>query len=79
MPVAPAEAERLFQRALEQARCNGFRPLELRIALRLGRLWKSQGRFDDARERVAQASQGFTGGHLSGDWREAQAFLDACT
>ncbi len=75
----PAEAERLFQTALEQARRHQTRSLELRAALSLGRLWKSQGRTEEARELVAQASQGFTGGHLSGDLREAQAFLDSCS
>jgi tetratricopeptide (TPR) repeat protein len=73
----PAEAERLFQVALEQARSHGSRFLELRAALSLGRLWKSQGRTQDARALVAQAQQGFTG--ESPDLREARAFLEACS
>jgi hypothetical protein len=45
--------------------------------LSLGRLWKSQGRTQDARELVAQTCQGFTG--TSRDLREAGAFLDSCS
>jgi TOMM system kinase/cyclase fusion protein len=71
----PAEAERLFQRALELARHHGSRFLELRAALSLGRLWKSQGRTQAARELVDQARQGFMG--TSRDLREAGAFLDS--
>lgn len=71
----PAEAERLFQRALELARHHGSRFLELRAALSLGRLWKGQGRTQDARELVDQARQGFMG--TSRDLREAGAFLDS--
>ncbi|MBW8876702.1 MAG: AAA family ATPase [Acidobacteria bacterium] len=73
----PAEAERLFQAALEQARRSGSRALALRAALSLGRLWQSQGRTQAARELVAQARQGFTGELESGDLREAREFLDS--
>ncbi|HEX4962021.1 MAG TPA: AAA family ATPase [Thermoanaerobaculia bacterium] len=75
----PAEAERRFQAALEQARRNGSRLLELRAALSLARLWKSQGRTQDARELVAQARQGFSGELESHDLLEARAFLAACS
>ncbi|HEX3556516.1 MAG TPA: protein kinase [Thermoanaerobaculia bacterium] len=76
-----AEAERLFQRALEQARCNGSKALVLRSALGLGKLWQAQGRTEAARELVAQARQGFTGVLESHDLdlREARAFLDSCS
>ncbi|MFY9821882.1 MAG: AAA family ATPase [Thermoanaerobaculia bacterium] len=70
----PAEAERLFQAALELARSHGSRLLELRAALSLGRLWKSQGRTNAARDLVAQAREGFTG--ESRDLREAREFLE---
>ncbi len=75
----PAEAERRFQAALELARRHGSRLLELRAALSLGRLWKNQGRTQDAHELVAQARQSFTEGSESGDLREARAFLDSCS
>jgi TOMM system kinase/cyclase fusion protein len=73
----PAEAERRFQAALEQARRNGSRSLELRAALSLGRFWKSLGRTREARELVAPAYQG-VGGIESRDLREAKAFLESC-
>jgi len=74
-----AEAEGRFQTALELARCHGSRAMELRVALSLGRLWQSQGRTQAARDLVAQARQGFTGGLASGDLREAGEFLDSCS
>ncbi|MFY9821880.1 MAG: AAA family ATPase [Thermoanaerobaculia bacterium] len=70
----PAEAERLFQAAREQAQRSGSKLLELRAALSLGRLWKSQGRTNAARDLVAMAREGFTG--ESRDLQEAQAFLE---
>jgi tetratricopeptide (TPR) repeat protein len=75
----PAEAERRFQTALEQARRTGSKALELRAALSLGRLWKSLGRTEAARELVAQARQGFTGELEIVALREAQAFLESCS
>jgi len=75
----PAEAERLFQKALELARCKGSRSMELRAALSLGKLWQSQGRTQAARELVAQARQGFTGEFESRDLAEARVFLGACS
>ncbi|MFY9821879.1 MAG: protein kinase [Thermoanaerobaculia bacterium] len=71
----PAEAERLFQAALELTRSHGSRLLELRAALSLGRLWKSQGRTNAARELVTQACEGFTGELGSRDLQEAREFL----
>ena len=73
-----AAAERRFQTALELARRHGSRPLALRAALSLGKLWHSQGRTREARALVAQARQGFTGG-TGRDLRAARAFLEACS
>jgi len=73
----PAEAERLFQMALEEARRKGSRLLELHAALSLGRFWKSQGRIQPVRELLAQAQQGFTGD--SPDLREARTLLESCS
>ncbi len=75
----PPQAERLFQAALELARRQGARLLELRAALSLGRLWHRQGRIEAARELVAQARQGFTGELASRDLQEARVFLDSCS
>jgi hypothetical protein len=73
----PAQAERRFKKALKLARHHGSKFLELRAALSLGRLWKSQGKEQVARGLVAQTCQGFTG--TSRDLREARVFLDSCS
>ncbi|HSS77354.1 MAG TPA: AAA family ATPase [Thermoanaerobaculia bacterium] len=73
----PAKAEQLFQTALELNRRDGSKALELRAALSLGKLWKSQGRTPGARALVAQARQGFSG--ESPDLGEARAFLESCS
>ena len=70
-----AQAERLFQAALEEARSHDARLLELRAALSLARLRRSQGRTEEARDLVARACEGLTGGAASRDFREAEAFL----
>lgn len=74
----PARAERLFEKALERARSNGSRPLQLRAALSLGRLWKTQGKELEARDLVAGIYQGFTEGFDTHDLREARSSLDSC-
>jgi predicted ATPase len=45
----PAAAEASFRRAVEGAARDGAKILELRAALRLGRLWRDQGEADEAR------------------------------
>jgi serine/threonine protein kinase/tetratricopeptide (TPR) repeat protein len=70
-----AEAERLFQQALEQARGHGDRLLGLRAALSLARLRRGQNRAEEARDLVTRACEGLTGGAASRDFREAEEFL----
>jgi hypothetical protein len=75
-PVQPS-AEESMRKALEIAREQDARALELRAALSLGRLWRADGREADARLMVAEVRGAFTEALETVDLREAQAFLDA--
>ena len=69
-------AEALFQQAMETARPQSARTLELRAAVSLGRLWLAQGRSDDARSLVTPLYNWFTEGFDTTDLVEAGGFLD---
>jgi len=75
-PTAPAAAEACYRRALEVARRQGARSLELRAAVSLSRLWQAAGRHDEARELLAPIYERFTEGLDHPDLREAAALLD---
>ncbi|MBN1140087.1 MAG: AAA family ATPase [Anaerolineae bacterium] len=66
-----------FQRALEIAREQQARWLELRAAVSLARLWRAQGRHDEARELLAGITGWFTEGFDTVDLVEAKALLEA--
>jgi len=70
------EAEACFQRALEIAREQEARMFELRAAVRLARLWGSQGRCEEARELLAPIYDWFSEGFDTLDLIEAKALLD---
>jgi predicted ATPase len=70
-------AEESLLKALEVARGQGARALELRAALSVSRLWRAHGRDADARRMVAEVQGALTEGLDTVDLREAQAFLDA--
>jgi serine/threonine protein kinase/predicted ATPase len=74
---AVAEAERCFLKALEIARSQQARSLELRAAISLGRLWSGQGKSEDARRLVADVFGWFSEGIDAPDLKEAKALLDA--
>ena len=69
-------AEGLYHRALEVARAQGARSLELRAAIHLGRLWQRQGKTAAAQELVRGVYDGFTEGFDTGDLREARALIE---
>lgn len=71
-----ANAEASFHRALEIARREGAKSLELRAATSLARLWQRQGRTDDARQLLADVYGWFTEGFDTGDLQAAKALLD---
>jgi len=72
-----AEAERCFRQALEIARLQGAKSLELRVAMSLSRLWQQQGKRDEAHELLAPIYGWFTEGFDTADLQEARALLEA--
>lgn len=69
------EAERLFQSALEIARSQKAKSLELRAALSLSRLWNKQQQPERSRELLAGVYAWFTEGFDSPDLIEARDLL----
>jgi predicted ATPase len=65
--------EGCFRRALEIARRQGARSLELRAAVSLARWWRGQGRPDEARALLCPVYDTFTEGFDTADLREARA------
>jgi predicted ATPase len=73
----PEEAEACFQRALEVARRQQAKSLELRAAMSLARLWQQQDRRAEAHELLAPVYGWFTEGFDTADLQEAKALLEA--
>jgi class 3 adenylate cyclase/predicted ATPase len=65
-----------YMKAIEVARAQGERFLELRATVSLCRLWQAQGRHDEARERLAAIYDWFTEGFDTPDLVDARALLD---
>jgi predicted ATPase len=72
-----AEAEACFQQALDVARRQAAKALELRAATSLARLWQQQGKRAEAHELLAPIYGWFTEGFDTADLQEARALLDA--
>jgi len=73
----PAEAEDWLQRALDVARRQGAKALELRAAMSLSRLWLQQGKQAEARALLAPIYGWFTEGFDTADLQEAKVLLAA--
>ena len=71
-----SEAEECFLQALEIARRQQAKALELRTAMSLSRLWHQQGKKDDARRMLAEIYGWFTEGFDTPDLQEARALLE---
>jgi len=71
-----AEAEDCLRHAVDCARRQGAKSSELRAALSLSRLWRAQGKHDDARTLLAEIYGWFTEGFDTRDLKEAKALLD---
>jgi predicted ATPase len=71
-----AKAETYFECALAVARQQQAKSWELRAAMSLARLWRSQGKVKQARELLAPVYGWFTEGFDTRDLKEAKALLD---
>jgi predicted ATPase len=72
-----AEAASCFQTALNVARSQQAKSLELRAATSLARLWQRQGKRDEARELLEPIYHWFTEGFDTADLQGARTLLDA--
>ena len=71
-----AKAETYFERALAVARQQQAKSWELRAAKSLARLWRDQGKVQQARELLVPVYGWFTEGFDTRDLKEAKALLD---
>ena len=65
-----------MRHALDVARHQDAKSLELRAALNLSRLWQQQGKRVEARELLAPIYGWFTEGFDTADLQEAKALLE---
>ena len=72
----PEEAEIWLQRALDAARRQEAKSLELRAAVSLARLWQQQGKRAEARQLLGEIYGWFTEGFDTVDLQEARALLE---
>jgi predicted ATPase len=73
---AEAEAEACFLKAIEIARRQSAKSLELRAVMSLSRLWQSQGKKAEARQLLAEIYHWFTEGFDTKDLQGAKALLE---
>ena len=77
LPTAVEEAERCFHQAIEIARRQHAKALELQAVMSLSRLWEQQGKRDEARQWLGEIYARFTEGFDTADLREAKRLLEA--
>jgi hypothetical protein len=68
--------EECFQKAIEIARKQSVKSLELRAVMSLARLWQQQGKKEEARQLLAEIYGWFTEGFATKDLQEARALLE---
>jgi len=71
------EAETSLRRALDLARRQEAKSLELRAAMSLARLWQQQGKRQDAHDLLAPVYDWFTEGFDTADLQDAKTLLEA--
>jgi predicted ATPase len=69
-------AEACFQKAIEIARKQQAKSLELRAVMSLARLWQQQGKITEAHQLLSEVYNWFTEGFDTKDLQEAKALLD---
>ena len=77
--TSQGEAETWLQQALDVARRQEAKALELRAAMSLARLWREQGKRAEAHELLAPIYGWFTEGFDTADLQEAKALLEVLT
>src|SRR5262249_16272902 len=73
LQVADPQAEAFFLKAIEIARRQQAKSLELRAVMSLSRLWQSQGKKDEVRQLLVEIYGWFTEGFETKDLQEAKA------
>ena len=71
-----AKAQEFFDHALSVARQQQAKSWELRAAMSMARLWRDQGKRDEARNLLAPVYGWFTEGFDTRDLKEAKSLLD---
>jgi predicted ATPase len=71
-----AKAQAYFERSLAVARQQEAKSWELRAAMSLARLWRDQGKVQEARELLAPVYGWFSEGFETRDLKEAKALLE---
>jgi class 3 adenylate cyclase/predicted ATPase len=74
-----AKAEAYFKRALATARAQQAKSWDLRAAMSMARLWREQGKRDEARELLAPVYAWFVEGFDTLDLKQAKVLLDELT
>jgi class 3 adenylate cyclase/predicted ATPase len=72
-----AKAQEYFERALAVARQQQAKSWELRAAMSMARLWRDQGKCNEARDLLTPVYNWFTEGFDTCDLKEAKALLGA--
>jgi predicted ATPase len=75
--LASSQGGAYFERALAVARAQQAKSWELRAAMSMARLWRDQGKRDEARDLLAPVYGWFIEGFDTLDLQEAKALLDA--
>jgi predicted ATPase len=70
------EAEACFHKAIDIARQQQAKSLELRSVMSLARLWQQQGKKAEARQMLSDIYHWFTEGFDTKDLQEAKALLE---
>jgi predicted ATPase len=73
----PDAAKAYFERALAVARQQQAKSWELRAAMSMARLWRDQGKRNEARDLLTPVYNWFTEGFDTLDLKQAKVLLDA--
>ena len=78
-PDPEAEAEACFLKAIDIAKKQQAKSLELRAVMSLARLWQQQGKHHEARNMLSEVYHWFTEGFDTVDLKDARVLLEQLT